>query len=147
MKRHYGSALALLVMIVFAFGSVDTDKLDKGGGAAPGGATGVKGGDSGPADNTKPDNASSSDSGFSFGKAVVTKAHYDQLKDGMSYRQVVGIIGAEGEELSRNKIEGVPGVTESIETVMYMWQNGNGTNMNAMFQNDKLMQKSQFGLK
>lgn len=35
----------------------------------------------------------------------------------------------------------------SIETVMYQWVNRNGSNMNAMFQNNKLVQKAQFGLK
>ena len=30
---------------------------------------------------------------------------------------------------------------------MYMWQNSDGSNMNAMFQNDKLVNKAQFGLK
>jgi hypothetical protein len=49
--------------------------------------------------------------------------------------------------MSRNNIDGVPGVIESIDTVMYQWVNSNGSNMNAMFQNDKLNQKAQFGLK
>lgn len=39
MKRHYLSALALLVMVIFAFGSVDTSDLDTGGGTAPPNAT------------------------------------------------------------------------------------------------------------
>ena len=82
-----------------------------------------------------------------FGTTVVTKAEYDQLVNGMSYDEVVRIIGEEGEELSRNHIDGVPGVMESVDTVMYMWKNPFGANMNAMFQNDKLMQKAQFGLK
>ena len=82
-----------------------------------------------------------------IGKQIVTFDDYQRIQSGISYRQVVAIIGAEGEELSRNKINGVPGVMESIETVMYQWVNGNGSNMNAIFQNNKLMQKAQFGLK
>jgi hypothetical protein len=78
---------------------------------------------------------------------VVTRAKYDRLDNGMSYRQAVAVIGAEGEELARNRVEGAPGVMESVETVMYAWTNADGSNMNAMFQNDKLMQKAQFGLK
>jgi len=70
---------------------------------------------------------------------VVTKAEYDRIAEGMTYEQVRGIIGATGEELARNNIAG-------IETVMYSWMNSNGSNMNAMFQNGKLMQKAQFGL-
>jgi hypothetical protein len=64
----------------------------------------------------------------------------------MSDAEVVAIIGQPGEEVSRNRIEGVAGVMGAIETVMYMWQNPSGTNINATFQNDKLVQKAQFGL-
>lgn len=70
----------------------------------------------------------------------VTKAEYDQIKNGMSYKEVVSIIGFEGEENSQNEIAGT-------KTIMYTWMNDNGSNMNAMFQNDKLIQKAQFGLK
>jgi len=83
----------------------------------------------------------------SIGKQIVTFDEYSQIRDGMSYRQVRIIIGDEGEELSRNHMDGVPGVMESVDTVMYQWINSNGSNMNAMFQNDKLIQKAQFGLK
>ncbi|SIT08062.1 DUF3862 domain-containing protein [Kroppenstedtia eburnea] len=70
----------------------------------------------------------------------VTKAEYDQIKNGMSYQEVVNIIGFEGEENSQNEIGGT-------KTIMYTWMNPDGSNMNAMFQNDKLVQKAQFGLK
>jgi hypothetical protein len=30
---------------------------------------------------------------------------------------------------------------------MYAWQNADGSNMNAMFQNDRLISKAQFGLR
>jgi len=83
----------------------------------------------------------------SIGKQIVTFEEYQKIQDEASYREVVQIIGAEGEEVSRNKIQAVPGVMDSVETVMYQWVNGNGSNMNAMFQGDKLVQKAQFGLK
>ena len=79
--------------------------------------------------------------------AVVSKDKFSAIHEGMTYREVVTIIGAEGEELSSNKIEGVPGVMPSVSTKMYAWQNSDGSNMNAMFQNDKLIQKAQLGLK
>lgn len=78
--------------------------------------------------------------------AVVSKSDFDRIRHGMSYWEVVGIIGTSGEEISSNKIDGVPSVMESIHTVMYMWKNRDGSNMNAIFQNDKLIQKAQFGL-
>ena len=70
---------------------------------------------------------------------VVTKADYDRIADGMSYSTVRGIIGAAGEEQGRSDLGGVT-------TVMYSWMNANGSNMNAMFQSDKLVTKAQFGL-
>jgi hypothetical protein len=71
---------------------------------------------------------------------AVTKSEYDALQTGMSYEQAVRIIGQTGEELSRNDLAG-------FTTVMYQWQNADGSNMNAMFQNGGMVQKAQFGLK
>ena len=71
----------------------------------------------------------------------VTKAQYNALQDGISYRQAVRILGCEGEEMSSSEIAG-------YKTVMYMWEGeGFGGNMNAMFQNDAMVSKAQFGLK
>ena len=77
----------------------------------------------------------------------VTLDEYSMIKNKMSYRQVVNIIGHEGEELSQNTIDGIPGVMDSVHTIMYQWPNNDFSSMNAMFQNDKLMQKAQMGLK
>jgi hypothetical protein len=70
---------------------------------------------------------------------VVTMVKFQQLHTGMSYREAVEIIGAEGEEMSRSDLAG-------YTTVMYMWKNPGGSNMNAMFQNGGLVMKAQFGL-
>jgi hypothetical protein len=70
---------------------------------------------------------------------VVTKAEFDRIKEGMTYEDVVKIIGASGEQQSSSDIAG-------YKTVMYSWMNSNGSNMNAMFQNGKLVQRAQFGL-
>lgn len=77
----------------------------------------------------------------------VTKAHFDEIKEGMTYAEVVKIIGVEGEEMASSSIEGVPGVMAGISTKVYMWKNWNGANMNATFQNDQLKMKAQFGLR
>lgn len=71
---------------------------------------------------------------------IVTQAQYDRILNGMSYQQVRNIIGTGGEELSRSDIAG-------MTTVMYSWTNSNGSNMNAMFQNGRLVNKAQFGLR
>ena len=71
----------------------------------------------------------------------VNMENYLKLQNGMTYEQVVEMLGEQGEELSSNQIGGT-------KTVMYMWKakGFGGANMNAMFQDNSLMQKSQFGL-
>ena len=69
----------------------------------------------------------------------ITLANYHRIQEGMSYNQVARILDLHGEELSRSSIA-------DHTTVMYARKNRNGSNMNAMFQNDKLVSKAQFGL-
>lgn len=90
------------------------------------------------------------DGGFavpSIGEQVITYAEYMQIKDGMTYEEVVKIIGAPGREESRNTMPAIPGISPALTTVMYGWANNNGSNASMMFQNNKLNMKSQFGLK
>lgn len=71
----------------------------------------------------------------------VTMSGFKQLQNGMTYSEVVEILGQEGEELSSGKIG-------DIETAIYTWKAGFlGANMNAMFQDNKLITKAQIGLK
>jgi hypothetical protein len=76
----------------------------------------------------------------------LTLKKYNRIQTGMSYTEVTNIIGYDGTEMSRNKMDAIPGFSNEVITIMYMWQNNNGSNMNAIFQNDKLVQKAQFGL-
>lgn len=72
----------------------------------------------------------------------VTLDQFQQLRDGMTYSEAVGVLGRAGTEQSRSNIG-------KMVTVMYTWP-GSGTlgaNMNAMFQNDKLVTKAQLGLR
>ncbi len=67
--------------------------------------------------------------------------NYNKLQTGMTYEQVVSILGEEGKEMSSNDIAG-------YRNVMQMWKAGGFTvgNMNTMFQNGALIQKAQFEL-
>lgn len=68
-------------------------------------------------------------------------ANYAKIQPGMTLERVVGIVGRPDQELSRSQIGG-------ITTVMYTWQAGvGGANANMMFQDGRLVQKSQFGLR
>jgi hypothetical protein len=69
----------------------------------------------------------------------LTKANYLRIQTGMTYAEVIEILGEPGEELSRNELAGTT-------TIMYAWKRWTGANMNALFQNGRLVQKAQFGL-
>ena len=77
-------------------------------------------------------------------KKGITKAEFDQIQNGMTYEQVVQIIGSEGEVMSESGQKG-----DQYYTVMYTWEgeSGFGANANAMFQGGKMVNKAQFGLK
>jgi hypothetical protein len=75
----------------------------------------------------------------------VTLENYGRLRDGMSYHEVVEILGSPGTELSRTTLGGVT-------TVMYQWEASglarlSGGNMNAMFQDGSMVTKAQYGLR
>jgi len=70
----------------------------------------------------------------------ITKAEFAALRDGMSRAQAGGIVGSPGEVISESAMAGV-------RTVMVQWEGDSfGGNANAMFQNDRLISKAQFGL-
>ncbi|MBJ8090217.1 DUF3862 domain-containing protein [Bacillus cereus] len=77
-------------------------------------------------------------------KPGISKAEFDQIQNGMSYDEVKAIIGSDGEVLSETGQAG-----EQFHTIMYKWdgEKGFGANANFMFQEGKLQNKSQFGLK
>lgn len=71
--------------------------------------------------------------------AKVTLEKYNQVKEGMSYDQVKGILG-EGQIMSQTKLM-------DIESTMYSWINSDGSNMNCTFSGGKMALKAQFNLK
>jgi hypothetical protein len=76
----------------------------------------------------------------STSSCAVAAAGYARLATGDSYAETVEKLGCEGSEVSRSEIAG-------YTTVMYQWLGrGFGANMNAMFQNDRLVSKAEFGL-
>jgi len=71
----------------------------------------------------------------------ITLAKYMKLNTGMTYDDVVSILGKNGVELSSTEIAG-------IKSVMYKWDGVSfASNMNATFSNNQLVSKAQFGLK
>ena len=71
-------------------------------------------------------------------------AEFNKITTGMTYRQVVEIVGVEGELMSEVDI----GYSE-YATRIYCWE-GNGTagsNANVTFQGGKVISKAQIGLR
>jgi hypothetical protein len=68
----------------------------------------------------------------------VNLAKFNNMKPGMSFWQIERDVGCPGRELSRSR-----------STVRVTWdgQGFFGANMNATFHNDKLVAKTQFGLR
>jgi hypothetical protein len=76
-------------------------------------------------------------------KGVVTKEKFEQIKDGMTYEEVVKIIGAEGNLVSESGEKGTP-----YHTAIYEFEGDGsfGANANFTFQGGKLINKAQFGI-
>lgn len=73
--------------------------------------------------------------------AGVTMEQYEQVKEGMTYHEVVAILGKPSRDLSPSEVMGV-------KTVIYEWDGATfGSNMTGIFKDGKLMSKEQFGLK
>lgn len=76
-----------------------------------------------------------------YNHPTMTLAEFHQLATGMSHAQASQIIGGPGQLLSQSDLGG-------YSTIMYSWsgEGSLGANANVMFQNGKLISKSQYGL-
>lgn len=75
-------------------------------------------------------------------EGVLTEEKFDQIKDGMTYEEVVAIVGAEGTVMSESGDKGT-----DFHTVIYEFEtDGFMSSANMTFQGNKLLNKSQFGL-
>ena len=80
----------------------------------------------------------------------VTMEQYEQLFNGISYENAQTLVSlGPGTELSRTgyfgSVYGEP--SHRIETVTYVWKNPDGSSLIALFRENKLVSKSQSGLK
>lgn len=71
---------------------------------------------------------------------TLTKEKFAQLKTGMSYKQVVEIIGSEGEETSSSQVG-------RFKLSTYKWQAPKFQMIICSFNNDKMSSKTQANLK
>lgn len=95
---------------------------------------------------------STPDSTSSPPSSTRTLEKYNRIQIGMSYDEVVAIVGSPTAELADSEIQGISNKHVSIpgiRTTVYMWQvdDSLGANFNITFQNGKVVVKAQFGLK
>ncbi len=75
---------------------------------------------------------------------IVTLAEFEQVETGMSYQEVIGVIGDPGIAITPpTTAEGTDG---NGETSRYIWKNDDASNMKATFRDDQLLTKSQLFL-
>lgn len=84
------------------------------------------------------------ESHVAYNADTITMEEFNQITTGMTYDEVVSIIGGEGEILSQTDL----GLGSEYNSVMYEWQGegGIGANANVMFQGGVVVSKAQFGL-
>lgn len=93
----------------------------------------------------KSDNSNSSSSTASQGaqqdkdRTKIDADKFAKIENGMTYDEVVSIIGSEGSEQSTNEIGG-------IKTTMYEWESDGWGVATITFQNGKVTNKTQFGV-
>lgn len=71
-------------------------------------------------------------------KIIVTLIQYNQIHNGMTYSQVVNVIGHPGRLVN--------GTVMDAFGKAYVWRNTNGSNMVCLFKDDKLINKTDTAL-
>ena len=94
--------------------------------------------------NSTEQTSTSSENSTNTKNTKITLEEFNQIETGMTYEQVVEIIGIEGTVMSESDITG----NGQYKTTIYSWE-GEGTlgaNANITFQGGKVISKAQFGL-
>ncbi|MEK3800392.1 DUF3862 domain-containing protein [Peribacillus sp. FSL H8-0477] len=106
-------------------------------------AVATSGGDDTSTDDTSINNSTESkDKSKEDKKGSLTKEKFGKIKEGMSYEEVVNIVGSKGTVISETGEEGT-----DLHTIMYEFEtDGFMSNSNMMFQGGKLINKAQVGL-
>ena len=68
----------------------------------------------------------------------VTLANFNKLRKGMTVKEISETIGSAGKVISESE-------TPGYKMSMYQWKSG-ANNISCMFQNDRMISKTQFGL-
>jgi hypothetical protein len=69
----------------------------------------------------------------------IRRDDYEAIADGMSYVEVLNVLGRPGEDVGRSNVGG-------IVTTTYKWSNPEVASVTTIFQNGRLLSKAQTGL-
>lgn len=83
--------------------------------------------------------AAQQDSASSVASGTIDAKKFKQIKEGMTYKQVVKIIGSEGEQQSTSSYGG-------ITASSYQWTSDDWGTAVVMFENKKVVSKAQYGV-
>jgi hypothetical protein len=133
MKNLFNIGFVVLILVVLGCNCQKFKELADEAKNSPSPTPNVSNTSSSPTSSSTPTSTSSSKSGLSMAK-------YDQIKDGMSYKEVTDIIGKEGTEQSSSKVG-----STVIKTMK--WQGDDYEFIFVNFTNDKVTFKSQANLK
>lgn len=128
MKNSLNLVLVILFLVVLGCSCPKMDELSKKSNSSPASSS--------PSSSSDNSESTSSDTKSS----TLTLEKYNKIKNGMSYKEVVDIVGSEGTETSNSEIG-------KYKTVVYKWDGEGFSYLIATFQNDKMSFKSQYGLK
>jgi len=133
MKNLFNIGFVVLILVVLGCNCQKFKDLADEAKNSPSPTPYVSNTSSSPTSSSSPPSSPSSSSGL-------TMAKYDQIKDGMSYKEVTDIIGKEGTEQSSSKVG-----STTIKTMK--WQGVDYEFIFVNFTNDKVTFKSQANLK
>jgi hypothetical protein len=77
----------------------------------------------------------------------ISLEEFNQIENGMSYEQVVSIVGGEGELTAENELGQGTQFHTVTKSYSFNGESGLGANAILMFQNGELVSKAQYGLK
>jgi hypothetical protein len=138
MKNLFNIGFVVLILVVLGCNCQKLQELANEGKSTP--TTSSPTTTSSPSSSASPSSSSSPSSSPSSSGGGLTKAKYEQIKDGMSLKEVNDILGKDGEETSSSKVG-------STKIATYKWSGEDYAYVFCNFTNDKLTFKSQANLK
>jgi hypothetical protein len=133
MKNLYNFGFVVLLLVVLGCNCQRLREITEEGKTSPSSTPYVSNTSSSPTSSSSPSSSPSSSGGL-------TLAKYNQIKDGMSLKEVNDLLGKEGQESSSSKVG-------STKIATYKWQGEGYEYIFCNFTNDKLTFKSQANLK